>query len=85
MPEPEDWIAARGAWAVTDEPGGTPLPDHLLADPDLSLMAKGILALLLAEQGHPVNPYEDAHEEPADIKAAVEELVAANLVARVTR
>lgn len=81
----EDWIAARGVWPLTDEPGGTPIPDRLLADPDLSLMAKGILALLLAERGQPVDPYDDSYEDPADIKAAIGELVAANLVVRVTR
>lgn len=81
----EDWIAARGIWPLTDEPGGIPIPDHLLADPGLSLMAKGILALLLAEQGQPVDPYDDSYEDPADIKAAIDELIAANLVVRVTR
>ncbi|MGF2948220.1 hypothetical protein [Microbacterium alcoholitolerans] len=81
----DDWIAARGVWPLRDEPGCTPIPEHLLADPDLSLMAKGVLALLLAERGRPVNPYKDAYEDEADIRAAVEELLAADLVVRVAR
>lgn len=85
MSESEDWIAARGVWPLTDEPGGTPIPDHLLADPDLSLMAKGILALALTTQGQPVNPYEDAFEDIEDIRVAVDELIEADLVVRVRR
>lgn len=81
----EDSIAATGVWPLTDEPGGTPLPEHLLADSDLSLVAKGILGLLLAEQGQPVDPYDDSYEDPAGIKTAIDELVAANLAVRVTR
>ncbi|MBT9605751.1 hypothetical protein [Microbacterium sp.] len=81
----EDWIAARGVWPIDDEPGGAPIPDRVLADAGLSLMAKGLLALLLAKQGQPVNPYEDAYEDEADIRSAVDELIAAGLAVRVQR
>ncbi|MDF1478789.1 hypothetical protein PYV02_06785 [Leifsonia sp. H3M29-4] len=83
MTAPEDCIAARGLWPLTDDKAGIPIPDHVLADRDLSLIAKGLFTLLLANNGQPVNPYEDAYEDAADIAVAIEELIAAGLAVRV--
>lgn len=83
MTSREDRIAPTGLWRVSNDEGGIPIPDHLMADPSLSLMAKGLLALLLAEQGRPVNPYEDALESDGDIAAAIEELIDAGLAVRI--
>lgn len=76
------WIAAVGLWPVRDDPSEAVIPDHVFADPDLSLLAKGLFAVLIAEQGKPVNPYEDAHEDASDIAAAIDELVDAELAVR---
>ncbi|MFD6699412.1 MULTISPECIES: hypothetical protein [unclassified Microbacterium] len=78
-----DWIAATGLWPVHEDLTDAVIPDHVLSDPSLSLIAKGLLALLVAEQGKPVNPFDDAYEEEADLRAAVDELIAAGLAIRV--
>lgn len=83
MPPTEDWIAPRGLWPLTDSPAGIGMPDHIMNDRTLSLQAKALFALLLAENGKPVNPYEDAYEEPETIAAAIQELVDAELAVRV--
>lgn len=83
MSETEDWIAVRGPLPLDGDPAGVPIPEHILGDPTLSLMAKGLFARLLAEPGIPVNPYEDAYEAEPDIAAAIEELIGAGLVMRV--
>lgn len=79
------WIAPVGLRAVETDPEFTAIPDSVLADPDLSLMAKGIYALALAYQGQPINPYDDAVENPAKIADALDELVRASLIVRVSR
>lgn len=81
--ETEDWIAATGPRAVSDDVEDTAIPDAVLDDATLSLVAKGLYALVLSYQGQPVNPYEDAIEDAKDIRAAVDELLEAGLVLRV--
>lgn len=83
MPTNEDWIAATGPRAVSENAEDTAIPYAVLDDPRLSLIAKGLYALVLTGQGQPINPYEDAIEDVEDIRGAVEELVNARLVARV--
>lgn len=83
MSELETWIAATGVWPVHDDVADAVVPVHVLNNPALSLIAKGLFALLIAEQGRPVNPHEDSHEAPAAITEAVEELVSAGLAVRV--
>jgi hypothetical protein len=84
-PLPDWWIAPAGLRAVETDPEATAIPDNVLADPDLSLMAKGIYALVLTYQGQPINPYDDAVEDPAEIADALDELVLAGLIVRVSR
>lgn len=83
MSADEVWIAARGPRAVTDDAEDTAIPYAVLDDPNLSLIAKGMYALVLSYQGQPVNPYEDAIEDAEDIRAAIDELLNAGLVVRV--
>ena len=83
MTHTEDWIAAAGVRAAHADIADAVIPDHVLSDPNLSLMAKALHALLIAGQGKPVNPYDDAYEDPSDIAAAIDELIAAGLVVRV--
>ncbi|MFB8190360.1 hypothetical protein ACFC14_13615 [Microbacterium sp. NPDC055988] len=84
MPTNEDWIAATGPRAVSEKAEDTAIPYAVLDDPHLSLIAKGLYALLLTGQGQPINPYEDAVEDVEDIRLAIDELVEAGLVIRVT-
>ena len=81
--ETKDWIAATGPRAVSDDPEEAAIPYAVLDDANLSLVAKGLYALVLSYQGQPVNPYEDAIEDAEDICAAVDELLEASLVMRV--
>lgn len=83
MAAEEDWIAATGPRAVSKNAEDTAIPYALLDDPGLSLIAKGLYALVLTGQGQPINPYEDGIEDVEDIRAAIEELVGAGLVIRV--
>lgn len=85
MTEHEEWIAPTGVRAVSDDAEDTAIPDGVINDPDLSLMAKGIYALVLSYQGKPVNPYEDAFESEEDIREAIDELVSAGLIVRKRR
>jgi len=78
-----EWIAAAGLRRVDIEAETTLIPEVVLADPELSLAAKGLYALLLAEQGRPVNPFDDAIESESEIAAAVDELTDAGLAVRV--
>lgn len=82
---PEEWIVATGLWPVHERVADVVVPEHVLADPDLSLIAKGLFTLLVAEQGKPVNPFDDAYEDVADIQGAVDELVDAGLAVRVAK
>jgi hypothetical protein len=84
MSDREDWIAAHGPRPVHTDVANAVIADHVLSDPDLSLTAKALFALIIVAQGQPVNPYEDAYEDPADIAAAVDELVDAGLAVRVS-
>jgi hypothetical protein len=81
---PSDLIAATGVRPVVANTADVDIPSDVLADQDLSLMARGLYALLVAEQGKPVDPYDDAFESPEDLAAAIEELIAAGLAVRVT-
>lgn len=81
----EDWIAATGLWPVREDMADVVVPDHVLAAPDLSLMAKGLFALLVAHQGRPVNPFDDPYEDLADIQAAIDELIKNGLAIRVAK
>lgn len=83
MAPPSDWIAPTGLRAVDIAPQSTAIPDAVLADPGLSLTAKGIYALVLSYQGQPIDPYQDAIEDEQDIREAIDELVAAGYVVRV--
>ena len=83
MPTNEDWIAATGPRAVSENAEDTAIPYAVLDDPRLSLIAKGLYALVLTGQGQPINPYEDAIEDVEDIRVAVEKLIDARLVVRV--
>lgn len=85
MSHQEEWIAATGPRPVHGDIADAVIPDHVLDAPNLSLMAKGLYALVLTGQGQPINPYEDAYEDLQDIAAAIEELVGAGLVVRVTK
>lgn len=84
-PLPDEWIAATGLWPVHEDMADVVVPNHVLADPELSLIAKGLFALLVAEQGQPINPFDDPYEGVADIQAAVDELIEAGLAVRVTK
>jgi len=85
MNQPSEWIAAVGPRIVSDDVEDQAIPHDVLNDSHLSLIAKGLYALVLTQQGQPLNPYEDAFEDPADIHAAIEELVSAGLVVRRTQ
>lgn len=61
----------------------TAIPASVMNDPSLSLEARGLFALLLSYQGQPIDPYDDAVEDEADIHAAIEELITAGYAARV--
>ncbi|MDC7802387.1 hypothetical protein PP359_00475 [Sphingomonas sp. BLCC-B65] len=58
-PLPDWWIAPVSLRAVESDPDATAIPGSVLADPELSLMAKGIYGLALAYQGQPINPHDD--------------------------
>ena len=81
----EDWIAATGPRIVGRNSEDVVIPDAVLDDDELSLIAKGLCASVVTAQGQPINPYEDAFEHVEDIRAAVDELVEAGLVMRVLR
>ncbi|MBF0671783.1 MAG: hypothetical protein IR160_04270 [Salinibacterium sp.] len=80
-----DWIAPTGVRAVEVDALDTAIPDSALSDPRLSLAAKGLYALLLAYQSQPIDPYDDAIEDEADIRAAIEELIESGYAVRVER
>lgn len=80
---PAEWIPAAGPRPINTDPDGVAIPDAVLKDLELSLIAEGLYALVLSGQGQPINPYEDAIEDVEDIRAAIDELVAAGLVLRV--
>ena len=80
-----DWIASGGLRAVETASEGIAIPDAVLGDPRLSLIAKGLYALLLSYPGQPIDPYEDAIEDPAEISAGIEELIAAGHAVRLER
>lgn len=83
MPDDENWIAALGPRAVSDEPEDSAISFSALNDPNLSLTAKGLYALVLSAQGQAVNPFLDALEDADDIQSAIDELVDAGLIVRV--
>lgn len=78
-----DFIAATGNRA-SDANGATPeILDEVIANQDLSLTARALYALVLAQNGQPLNPYADAIEDADDIRKAIDELVIAGLIVRV--
>lgn len=85
MATSEDWLAAAGPRPVSTDPEDFAVSDDVLNDPGLSLMAKGLYALVLTGQGQPVNPYEDPIEDVEAIRAAVDELIGAGLIVRLPR
>lgn len=82
---PSDFIAAAGLRRVVVDAADVELSPDVLADQGLSLRARGLFALLVAEQGRPIDPYNDAYESDEDLGAAIEELIAAGLAVRVAR
>ena len=80
-----DWIAPTGLRRVIPDAETTDIPDDAMSDPRLSLIAKGLYALLLTYQGQPIDPYEDAFEDAAEIRAAVDELIENGYATRVIR
>ncbi|WP_193597863.1 hypothetical protein [Microbacterium sp. YJN-G] len=70
---------------MSADPSELVIPDHVLNDVELSLATKGLFALLVASQGQPIDPFDDALEDPADISAAIDELLLAGLTVRVVR
>jgi hypothetical protein len=80
-----DWIAPTGVRAVEVDATDTAIPASAMSDPRLSLAAKGLYALLLTYQGQPIDPYDDAIEDEADIRAAIEELIESGYAVRVAR
>lgn len=80
---PSDWIAAAGLRAVEADASDVGIPPDILTDQEYSLMAPGLYALLLAQQGQPVDPYEEALESEENLAGAINELLAAGLAVRV--
>lgn len=78
-----DWIAPTGVRRIAPDTLSTQVPETVLSDTRLSLTAKGLYALLLTYQGRPVDPYEDALEDEAEIRAAIDELIAFGYAVRV--
>lgn len=83
MSPASDWIAPTGVRAVEPDAASTAITDSAMGDPRLSLIAKGLYALLLTYQGQPVDPYEDAIDEKEEIRTAIEELVSNGYAIRV--
>mgnify|MGYP003512067321 CR=1 FL=1 len=80
---PSDFIAAAGLRRVVADAADVEISPNVLADQGLSLRARGLYALLVAEQGKPVDPYDDAYESEGDLAAAIDELIRAGLAVRV--
>lgn len=83
MSPASDWIAPTGVRAVEPNAVETAIPASAMNDSQLSLVAKGLYALLLTYQGQPIDPYGDAIEDEAEIHAAIDELVAYGYAVRV--
>jgi|GEM_PF-5592534 len=83
MSPTSDWIAPTGVRAGEVDALDTAIPDSAMSDPRLSLAAKGLYALLLTYQGQPIDPFEDAIEDEADIRAAIDALIASGYAVRV--
>lgn len=80
----QDWIAAAGVRRLDLDGTHTTIPREAMNDSRLSLEAKGLYALLLSHQGQPINPCEDAIEDLSVIEAAIDELIGAGYVVRVS-
>lgn len=80
-----DWIAVTGLHRLEPNATTTALPTDVMNDPNLSLEARGLFALLLSYRGQPIDPYDDAIEDAATIAGAIEELIAEGYAVRVTR
>lgn len=83
--QPSDWIAPTGVRPVEADTETTAIPGDAMRDSRLSLTAKGLLALLLSYNGQPIDPYEDAIEEAAEIDQAVAELISFGYALRIPR
>lgn len=57
---PSDFIAATGLRRVVVDAADVENSPGVLADQDLSSMARGLYALLIAGQGRPIDPYDNA-------------------------
>ena len=79
---PSDFIAATGLRGVVADSADVEISPDVLADQDLSLIARGLYGLLIAEQGRPIDPYDNAYERDEDLAAAIEELIVAGLAVR---
>ncbi|APZ34266.1 hypothetical protein BOH66_08430 [Microbacterium aurum] len=79
---PSDFIAATGLRRVVADSADVEISPDVLADQDLSLIARGLYGLLIAEQGRPIDPYDNAYERDEDLAAAIEELIVAGLAVR---
>lgn len=84
-PDTTDWVAPTGVRRLDPEATTTAIPASAMADPRLSLTAKGLYTLLLTYQGEPIDPYEDTIEDVDDIRAAIDELVDCGYAVRVAR
>jgi hypothetical protein len=80
-----DWIAPTGVRRFDPEATTTAIPASAMADPRLSLTAKGLYTLLITYQGEPIDPYADAIEDVEDIRAAIDELINCGYAVRVAR
>ncbi|HWH25137.1 MAG TPA: hypothetical protein VNT53_00625 [Pseudolysinimonas sp.] len=80
-----DWIAVTGLHAVDPDASTTLVPDMIMNDSRLSLIARGLYALLLSYQGQPIDPYEDAIEDEEEIRTAVDALIETGYAVRVRR
>lgn len=82
MQERVDWIAPIAGFATADEATANIAATAAMENPHLSLLAKGLHALVLTHEGEPINPYADSYQPPELIKAAIEELLEAGLIIR---
>jgi hypothetical protein len=80
-----DWVAVTGLHAVDPDATTTLVPEAVMNDSRLSLVARGLYAALLSYQGQPIDPYEDAVEDDEDVRAAIDELVDSGYAVRLTR
>ena len=79
---PSDFVAANGLRRVVVDAAEVVISPDVLAVQGLFLMARGPYALVIAEQGRPIDSYDNAYESDEDLAAAIEELIVAGLAVR---